>query len=198
MCIMFQLLVLHPYMFHSIPFRDLSSFVRLSLFCLVCQLHILVALQWNQIRLHAAFFSVSFSLFFGQWCLSVATFCSSFFSNNFEVCRTFYVSRSANFFAPQFAKHNDRSWIWCVMRFPSHMLCAPTTMQQQHRQKHKKMIVFSNFLCVSTVQPIYPIECWAIFDWWTAACCCFFDIMNGISYSMFFKAFLLLPKSHHF
>lgn len=40
---------------HVDYFWDLSTMCFVSLFCLVCQLHILVALQWNKTRLHAVF-----------------------------------------------------------------------------------------------------------------------------------------------
>lgn len=91
------------------------------------------------------------------------------------------------FFAPQFAKHSDRSWIWCVMRFSSHI--------KFDTYSKKKIVFFSSFvtcflcLCVSTVQhnvvkisQFIPLngELFPIDELQHAASS--FDIMNGISY----------------
>lgn len=134
-------------------------------------------------RLYATF-SVSLSHFLVRFsfpmcsverCFSIANriFFSPFgrfLPDNFEVYRIFFCHYCCCcccpiepiFFAPQFAKHNDRSWIWCVMRFPSHILLYTNRRQQQT----KNWIVFSlsSFLYVNSStqccqnQPIYPLN----------------------------------------
>lgn len=59
------------------------------------------------------------------------------------------------FFAPQFVKYNDRSWIWCVMRFPSQMVSI---------LKKRNRFFCLVFVCqqvqhnVVKIQPIYPLN----------------------------------------
>lgn len=175
-----------PIRSHSVCVWIFRIFCFASLFRFVCQLHILVALQWHDIWMHSrlyATFSVSLSHFLVRFsfpmcsverCFSIAN--RIFFLHSAVFCLTIskfieffsviivavVVVRSNQFFAPQFAKHNDRSWIWCVMRFPSHILLYTNRRQQQT----KNWIVFSlsSFLYVNSStqccqnQPIYPLN----------------------------------------
>lgn len=186
MCIGFQLLVLHQYARTRCvcDFSDLLLCVPFSLRLPIAHISCTsMARYLNAFSTLCHFFclSISFSRSFFisnvfRWTVlfyskqNIFSPFGRFLPDNFEVYRIFFCHYCCCcccpiepiFFAPQFAKHNDRSWIWCVMRFPSHILLYTNRRQQQT----KKWIVFSlsSFLYVNSStqccqnQPIYPLN----------------------------------------
>lgn len=173
---------------HVNNFWDLSTMCFVSLFCFVCQLHILVALQWNKTRLHAVFlfrFHYFRSIIFLYAKLS---FFPTFFFSSVNILKFVVLFLWSNqFFAPQFAIiHNDRLWIWCVMRF-SQVRCTlstPTTTSKTDSFSFFVSTVQHNVVKISQFIPL-NVKLFSIDELLHAVPS--FDIMNGISYSMYFS-----------
>ena len=197
---MFQLLlVLHPYShtrtqslgIYCVPFslrlpiahisctsmEQKSECIRLfmSLF-LSIPIRSTVEKKWEEKHIFLSHFFPLFFHFLSSFHLQSL---SAFFFHSHSHSFSFSVSFSRLFVdRPIFLRLNSPNTmidhgfgVLCVFQVTSNLI---------HRLKKDSFVTFFFSMCVNSStqccqnQPIYPIEWWAIFNWWTAACCFIF------------------------